>query len=160
MDAAQSMGRNETMDSVPATEAGPGLLRHLSRGLTARPPDAPRALTEAEMRCIEQYKLMGTCNIPDWEIDKIIEAYVMHGISPRNMRKMGITRRSEYYINKCLTNAGVMRVTVDRPEAGRRTRDVLVDFERRLQTLEEAIRKLVQAAGAGASVGNDGQVNG
>ena len=160
MEAVKSMDQEEMINSAMAGEAGPGIARHLSRAVSEPRPGAPRALTDAELRCIEQYKLVGSCNMPEWEIDKIIEAYVMHGISPRNMRKMGITRRSEYYINKCLTNAGVMRPSVDRPDGHRSARDVLVEFERRLQALEDVIQKLVQPAGAGAPAGNDGQANG
>lgn len=111
--------------------------------LSHHAPESPvtTAFSDRDLQRISQFQLIGRCEVPLGEIDRIIEAYVKHGVSPRHMRRMGITTLSEYYINKCLVNAGVIKTGRLRPREGGAAAPWLT-LEQRVQRLEEMMRRL------------------
>ncbi len=106
-------------------------------------PESPvtTAFSDRDLQRISQFQLIGRCEVPLGEIDRIVEAYTTHGVSPRHMRRMGITTLSEYYINKCLVNAGVIKTGRLRPREGGAAAPWLT-LEQRVQRLEEMVRQM------------------
>ncbi len=135
-----------------AGSAGTRRARH-GTGAPVRPLPAPEPADAGvgEMVRLAGYRVIGRCAITEFEFERIVEAHALHGLTPRQMRKMGITRLSEYYINKCLVSAGIARAADAPPPGLRSTQDMMADMDRRIQLIEETLRRIARQLGVPAS---------
>lgn len=135
-----------------AVSAGAKRRRHAA-GSPVRSLPAPETVfaEPREMVRLAGYRVIGRCAIPAFEFEKIVEAHAIHGLTPRQMRKMGLTRLSEYYINKCIVSTGIARASDGPPPGIRCTLDVVAGMDRRLQVIEETLRRIARQLGVPAS---------